>query len=142
MIHKLYKSYNPITATPFQCTEEYMEFVPCDALKPYIRCFWGSKKAVAQEKNSVGKMGIVIPDTCMDIIFTVDFTNNKIFSSFCGIDDRTFVIRNDSKEKKTFLVFAIRFFRGAQPCFQRSPCGIQKMLFLMQTVISRRSERR
>lgn len=47
MIHKLYKSYNPITATPFQCTEEYMEFVPCDALKPYIRCFWGSKKAVA-----------------------------------------------------------------------------------------------
>lgn len=103
MIHKLYKSYNPITATPFQCIEEYMEFVPCDALKPYIRCFWGSKKAVAQEKNSVGKMGIVIPDTCMDIIFTVDFTNNKIFSSFCGI---------------------------------------QKMLFLMQTVISRRSERR
>lgn len=130
MIHKLYKSYNPITATPFQCIEEYMEFVPCDALKPYIRCFWGSKKAVAQEKNSVGKMGIVIPDTCMDIIFTVDFTNNKIFSSFCGIDDRTFVIRNDSKEKKTFLVFAIRFFSvGRSPVFRGVPAGYKKCFF-------------
>ncbi len=129
MIHKLYKSYNPITATPFQCTEEYMEFVPCDALKPYIRCFWGSKKAVAQEKNSVGKMGIVIPDTCMVIIFTVDFTNNKIFSSFCGIDDRTFVIRNDSKEKKTFLVFVIRFFPWGAALFSEESLRDTKNAF-------------
>ena len=41
----LHKIYHPITATPFQCTQDYMEFAPCDALKPYIRCFWGSEKA-------------------------------------------------------------------------------------------------
>ena len=41
-MHKLYKSYHPVTATPYQCTEDYMEFAPCEALKPYIRCFWES----------------------------------------------------------------------------------------------------
>ncbi len=87
-----------------------MEFAPCDALKPYIRCFWGSRRAVAHEENSTAEMGIVIPDTCMDIIFTVDFTNNCIFSSFCGIDDRAFVTQHGSREKKTFLVFAVRFY--------------------------------
>ncbi len=51
MIHKLYKSYNPITATPFQCTEEYMEFVPCDALKPYIRCFWDRRRQSRRRKT-------------------------------------------------------------------------------------------
>lgn len=35
----LHKLYNPITATPFKYTEDYMEFEPCEALKPYIHCF-------------------------------------------------------------------------------------------------------
>ncbi len=102
---ELYKIYNPITADPFKCTKNYMEFAPCDALKPYVRCFWGSREPVTQNENTA--TGLVTPDTCMDIIFKVDFTNNKIEDSFCGIDDRTFFSHHNNIEKKTDFTFAI-----------------------------------
>lgn len=108
-MHKLYKSYHPVTATPYQCTEDYMEFAPCEALKPYIRCFWGSRRAATRAENGAGEMDIVIPDTCMDIIFHVDFTHNHISSCFFGIDDRTFAVPYDG-EKNIFFVFAVRFY--------------------------------
>lgn len=114
VIHRYYK---PVTATPYRCTEEYMEFAPSDALKPYIRCFWGSRRAVTQEENCADKTRIVIPDTCMDIIFHVDFTHNKISSCFCGIDDRTFATSPDSGGKKTFFVFAVRFYPWSAALF-------------------------
>jgi len=107
---ELYRKYNPITATPFRCTEEYIECMPCEALKPYIRCFWGSKEIVTQEAASTETTGIVTPDTCMDLIFTVDFTNNRIESQFCGIDDSTFVTHSTRRQKRTFFYFAIRFY--------------------------------
>lgn len=108
-MHKLYKSYHPVTATPYQCTEDYMEFAPCEALKPYIRCFWGSRRAATRAENGAGEMDIVILDTCMDIIFHVDFTHNHISSGFFGIDDRTFAVPYDG-EKNIFFVFAVRFY--------------------------------
>ena len=40
--------YRPITGTPFQSDETYREVVPCEPLKPYIRCFWGQRKAPAR----------------------------------------------------------------------------------------------
>lgn len=107
---ELYKLYRPITAAPFKSNEHYMEFEPCDGLKPYIRCFWGTRRAVKQEKSNVVLKEIVTPDTCMDIIFTVDFTNNRIENRFSGIDDRTFVVHSISDENKTFFLFAIRFY--------------------------------
>lgn len=107
---KLHKIYHPITAAPFQCTKDYMEFEPCDALKPYIRCFWGSAKTVVQEKNPIDTIDIVTPDTCMDIIFTADLSHNKFDNCFCGIDDRTFIAQNHHQTKKTFFRFAIRFY--------------------------------
>lgn len=114
---ELFQIYHPITAAPFRCTEEYMEIAPCDALKPYVRCFWGSKKAVTLDGSGAGTTDIVIPDTCMDMIFKVDFTNNKIESSFCGIDDRTFTTYHDGKESITFFTFAIRFYSWGVPMF-------------------------
>lgn len=107
---KLHKIYHPITATPFKRTADYMEFEPCSALKPYIRCFWGYQKALAQENCRTEASSIVTPDTCMDIMFSVDFANNKIDSLFCGIDDRTFITHNDNQQKKTSFLFAIRFY--------------------------------
>lgn len=114
---ELHKIYHPITATPFKCTEEYMEFEPCDALKPYIRCFWGSRNVVMQEERQEDVIEIVTPDTCMDIIFTTDFTNNKIYSKFCGIDDRTIIMHEKNEEKRTTCVFAIRFYAWGVPMF-------------------------
>ncbi len=113
----LHKIYHPITATPFKCTEEYMEFAPCDALKPYIRCFWGSQKLVVQEACADAETDIVTPDTCMDIIFTADHTNNTIDSSFCGIDDRAFTARKYLRARKKFFRFAIRFYAWGAALF-------------------------
>lgn len=107
---ELHKIYNPIIATPFKRTEDYMEIAPCDALKPYIRCFWGSEKVFVRGGCACSENSIVVPDTCMDIMFTVDFTNNRIESLFHGIDDRAFIAYREREEKKTLFLFAIRFY--------------------------------
>lgn len=125
----LHKIYNPITAAPFKRTEHYMEFEPCEALKPYIRCFWGTRMAVAQEASSVEVKEIVIPDTCMDIIFTADFTNNKIESRFCGIDDRTFIAHDIGRVKRTYFLFAIRFYAWGVSMFSEESMRETKNAF-------------
>lgn len=106
---ELYKLYNPITATPFACDETYAEYAPCEALKPYIKCFWGSRMPYRQEKTECPTKGIIIPDTCVDIIFNIDFTRNQIYSSFCGIDDASF-LTHKTPEEGIVSTFAIRFY--------------------------------
>lgn len=136
---KLHRIYTPLTAAPFRRTEEYMEFAPCDVLKPYIRCFWGSRRAVTREETAADALDIVIPDTCMDIIYTVDFTNNRIENRFCGIDDRTFATCADRSAKRVIFVFAIRFYpwgaalfaeeslRGTRNAFLDAGCHFPKI---------------
>lgn len=106
----LHQLYHPITATPFLCDESYMEFEPCRELKPYIRCFWGSRMPYWKRKTEIPAQTIVVPDTCMDIIFQVDFTNNRISGRFCGIDDRTFSSVDTGREERMLSTFAIRFY--------------------------------
>lgn len=114
---ELYQLYNPITATPFQQDQEYQEFEPCDALKPFIRCFWGTKEPIMKKVSDTSTTGIVTPDTCMDIIYTVDFTHNKLNNTFCGIDERTFQTHNFCLEDKMAFSFAIRFYAWGVPMF-------------------------
>lgn len=102
--------YHPITAAPFRCDESYMEFEPCRELKPYIRCFWGSRTPYRKTKAEVPARSIVVPDTCMDIIFSTDFTNNRISGRFCGIDDRSFDSSVIDQEKQEVSTFAVRFY--------------------------------
>lgn len=107
---ELYETYRPITATPFRSDNEYTEAAPCDALKPYIRCFWGSRSPVTHRPEDRSPAGIVTPDTCVDIIFTVNYTDNCIKSDFCGIDDRTFITGNQYDAVQKVSTFAIRFY--------------------------------
>ena len=109
-IMKSIKKYNPITATPYKYNDEYAEYEPCDQLKPYIRCFWGNRVPHYQRKTNIISQGLVIPDTCMDIIFDVDFTFNKINGSFCGINDRSFKIIYRNDEDRIVSSFGIRFY--------------------------------
>lgn len=102
--------YRPITSTPFRHSVSYAEFEPCAALKPYIRCFWGTTVPTLQSPEST----LVIPDTCMDIIFWANHTDNTVSGGFCGIDDRTFI--SDSDSGKMEFTFGIRFYPwGAAP---------------------------
>ena len=108
--------YYPITATPFVQSRSYTEISPSAALAPYIRCFWGSTEPVAQEKSQADRPDIVIPDTCMDIIFNIDHTSGTVSSCFCALDERTHFLdkTNDSSITSTF---AIRFYAWSAVLF-------------------------
>lgn len=100
--------YHPITGTPFQHDDTYCEISPCKALKPYIRCFWGTGMPVEASGNSTDS-GIVIPDTCMDIIFNIDYTRNTVDGHFCALDERSFITGGAASHSLT-STFAIRFY--------------------------------
>lgn len=118
ILMKLHEIYHPITAAPFVCNESYMEVTPCEALKPYVKCFWGTAKPYRKERTDIQGSEIVTPDTCMDIIFNIDFTNNKIDGKFCGIDNRSFITTYyKNGEEKTISSFAIRFYAWSAVLF-------------------------
>lgn len=120
---QLHELYHPITATPFSRNETYMEYEPCPALKPYIRCFWGTPKRTWLKNTGIPSEGIVTPDTCMDIMFDVDFTDNRISGGFCGINDATFGTYNENAEQKEIFSFAIRFYAWSVVCFSEESVG-------------------
>lgn len=108
--------FRPITAHPFKNDETYIEIEPCEALKPYICCFWGTPKSYTNIPYSDIKYGLVTPDTCMDIIFNMNLSENKIHDIFCGINDSSIVSQSDNS-KSTLSCFAIRFNFWAVPLF-------------------------
>lgn len=109
--------YHPITATPFKHNASYMELAPCPALRPYIRCFWGSTEPVA----SSDAPGLVIPDTCMDIIFRLDYTRQTIVGSFCAMDERAYLPRDRHADRTVTSTFAIRFYAWTASLFTEHP---------------------
>lgn len=108
--------YYPITAAPFRKNSGYTEVEPCALLRPYVRCFWGTS-APFDGGTSMQDCGLVIPDTCMDIIFHVDHTENRINGSFCALDDRSCLIPNEEAGTAGTSVFAIRFYAWAASLF-------------------------
>lgn len=113
--------YRPITGTPFQRDETYREVAPCAALAPYIRCFWGSDHPLP-DRPSEG--GIVIPDTCMDIIYHIDYAENRISSAFCALDEHTYRTGPSDSSGGLSATFAIRFYAWTACLFaEDSLCG-------------------
>ncbi len=106
--------YHPITASPFQNSDSYSELPPCEALKPYIRCFWGTKAPITSKPNN--EQDLVIPDTCMDIIFKLNYTNNHCSGYFCTVDEHSHLTGGDSSAD-TISTFAIRFYAWAAILF-------------------------
>lgn len=100
--------YRPLTAIPFKHNSEYREIEPCRTLRPYVRCFWGGRMTSGTE--AVESSGIVIPDTCVDIIYRMDAMGNIITSDFVGINDRSFFTRSNHNAENKMEVFAIRFY--------------------------------
>lgn len=113
--------YHPITGTPFQADETYREVAPCVALAPYIRCFWGSDRALPSRP---GEGGIVIPDTCMDIIFHIDYAHNQVGSVFCALDEHSYRTPASHESGGLSATFAIRFYAWTACLFaEDSLCG-------------------
>lgn len=125
-----HKFYKPLTATPFKKDDSYMEFEPCDALKPYIRCFWGTKKPYVQMDETTSATGLVIPDTCMDVIFDINYSKNKINSGFCGISDTTFQTDNSINSQMLISTFAIRFYAWTAYLFSEESMKDVKNMYI------------
>lgn len=84
------------TAQPFR--RGYTEYVPCEALRPMIRCFWTSMEQAGR---------LIIPDFCADIIFNLAGQN----VCFSGVSDRPFV------SGRTEESFGIRFYAWTAELF-------------------------
>ena len=114
---EFYKIFKPLTANPFRSTVNYMEFEPCAALKPYIRCFWGAKMPYSPAVRKVSPQKLVIPDTCMDIIFYINYTENQIKNTFCGINDTSFYSMETLRPDLMLSTFGIRFYAWSAVLF-------------------------
>lgn len=99
-MYSLARKYKPILSTPFG-REGYREISPCSALKPFVRCFWTEW----QTADNI----LVIPDTCMDIIFR---TGGDAF--FCALDERSFYSERRGEE-----LFGVRFHAWTAQLFSR-----------------------
>lgn len=101
--------YRPLIATPFKRNMSYSELTPCKVLYPYIRCYWGTEYPMMRSENDA-VTELVIPDTCVDIIYNIDYTNNTVSGGFCGINDCSFRTDNNETIGHMISTFAIRFY--------------------------------
>lgn len=99
------KNYRPIASQGFRFSDAYMERLPCAALRPYVHCFWGTTGALPRFADA----GLVIPDTCMDIIFEINYTTNQISGVFCALDDTAYYTE-PNHTGDLCAIFGIRFF--------------------------------
>lgn len=104
--------YRPIAAQGFRFSPAYTELLPCAPLRPFVHSFWGNEGKAIQS----GESSLVIPDTCMDLIFRINYASGEIQSCFCAIDDAAYYTApiNASTPCATF---GIRFFAWSAVAF-------------------------
>lgn len=108
--------YRPLTATPFKRNSFHTELFPCKELESYIRCYWGTENPLIQIENDDAPE-LVIPDTCVDIIYHIDYTNNTVTGGFCGINDCSFHAHGSGTIGHMVSTFAIRFYAWSAYAF-------------------------
>lgn len=108
--HMIKAAYRSFTAAPWKTDEAYREIEPASpGLAGIVRCFWGSGRPYRRAEGSVCPT-IVVPDTCADIIYRIDHTENTVTGNFCGISDTSFVNYENIKPDHLVSIFAIRFY--------------------------------
>ncbi len=60
---------------------------------------------------------LVIPDTCVDIIYHIDYTNNTVTGGFCGVNDCSFHAHGNRTIGHMVSTFAIRFYSWSAYAF-------------------------
>lgn len=115
---RFYRMYQPHTAAPYRSSESYREILPCSGLRPYIKCFWGTDGPLAD--TAISQEGLIVPDTCMDIIFEVSHTRNHISGRFVGINNEAFQAAGLPKawgKPEILSTFGIRFYAWSAVLF-------------------------
>ena len=110
-LEQIARIYVPLSSYGLRFDAEYTEIPPCPALAPYLRCFWGSLHA----RRSCGGSR-VIPDSCMDLVFEINYTKNRVTGRFCALDDAACVTPERSSGDLV-ASFGIRFYAWTAACF-------------------------
>ena len=108
--------YRPLTATPFKRNNFYTEFPPSKELQSYIRCYWGTENPLTQIEND-NAPELIIPDTCVDIIYHIDYTNNIVTGGFCGVNDCSFHAHGNGTIGHMVSTYAIRLYAWSAYAF-------------------------
>lgn len=108
--------YHPLTATPLKRSTSYTELSPCKELQSHIRCYWGTENPLIQIENDDAPK-LVIPDTCVDIIYHMDYTDNVVTGGFCGVNDCSFHVHNSGTTGHMTSTFAVRFYAWSAYAF-------------------------
>jgi AraC-type DNA-binding domain-containing proteins len=101
--------YHPLTAQPYIISNVHTEYTPCDALKPYIKAFWGTEEPTTEISSSENEPSLIVPDGCVDIIFTVNHNTGIVTSGYCGIYDKP-TFATSIKNEKNISRFAIQLY--------------------------------
>ncbi len=126
--------FRPLTSSPFRRDDTYTEILPCEALRPYICCFWGTSQPL--QTCDAACESLVTPDTCMDILIDLDYTRQSLSSRFVAIDDRAFLARGNGTGHLV-ATFAVRFYAWAVPLFSDEPMVQVQNGFLTRIVFFR-----
>lgn len=116
-MYDLSRHFTPATAQPRLNTVWYSETAPCEALKPYVRCFWGTVRPVSVPEQADVKKTLVIPDGCMDIIFRGDLMTGNVTACFCGLDENGWLGGSSAYSGGLSVTFAVRFYLWAAGSF-------------------------
>ncbi len=80
--------FKPIGAYLSETTSNVMTYCsPSSLLSPYISSYWGTVRPTSECSSHDFEPSLIVPDACVDIIFTIDHTNGIVHSGFCGISD-------------------------------------------------------
>jgi AraC-like DNA-binding protein len=95
--------YHPLTAQ----AATFEGCLPCVALKPFIANYWGTEDVSQKETDS--EPLLVVPDTCMDVIFTINHTTGVVSGELCSMGE-TAIIFPPLRTTEIISNFAIRFY--------------------------------
>lgn len=105
-------AYRPLIARPFDHSAVFSEVPPCEALRPYVRCFWGGEAASAAAVAR-GEPDWIIPDGCADVIFRVNETRGTVHAGFAGISDACGETHFSAPAADRISTLGIRFYAWA-----------------------------
>ena len=125
--------FRPLTSSPFRRDDTYTEILPCEALRPYICCFWGTSQPL--QTCDAACESLVTPDTCMDILIDLDTHGSRSRAGSLRLTTARFWPEATAQAiLSQHLPFG--FTLGRFPCFPMNPWCRCKTAFLTRIVFS------
>lgn len=128
------RNFKPVQIKPSfisSSSKLYREFMPDENLKNYIYCYWVSPivKDVLLNHMNLMQSEIVVPDGCIDVLFSTDKYGEGCLNILVGTMSKSSIVNMDHSNIETF---GIRFYPGGLQAFikENSDKFTDKMKFI------------